>query len=159
MTVTRTRTGTGVLPPPPRPAAAVELLERARGELARACRSGSSSERYTRAHLAALRAGAALLAARTVPSGRRRPRSVWEMLPGVAPELTEWAAFFAASGRRRLALERGTVTVPVREADDLVRQADTFLGLVRAALRLPLAEPLPGALTPTGPATVRGSHP
>lgn len=126
----------------------LDLLERSRGGLLLACRSSTASERYTQAHLAALRAGAALLAARGTPSGRTRPRSVWEVLPSVAPELTEEALFFAESGRRRLALERGTASVTAREADDLVRSGERFLELVRAALHLPCGAPLPAELTP-----------
>jgi hypothetical protein len=128
----------------------LDLLERSRGGLLLACHSGTAAERYTQAHLAALRAGAALLAARSMPSRRSRPRSVWEVLPTVAPELTEWAVFFAESGRRRLALERGAVSVSARDADDLVRSGEHFLELVRAALHLPCGAPLPAELTPVG---------
>lgn len=128
----------------------LDLLERARGGLLLACHSSTAADRYTQAHLAALRAGAALLAARSVPSRRSRPRSVWEMLPGVAPELGEWAVLFADSGRRRLALERGADCVSARDADDLVRSGELFLELVREALHLPCAAPLPAELTPVG---------
>lgn len=147
--------GTMTTTPAPTAGTVLDLLERAHAGLVVACRTSTAAERYTTAHLAALRAAAALLAARTVPTGRTRPRSVWEMLPTVAPELSEWAVFFAASGRRRLALEAGTDTVGPREADDLVRQAETFVELVRAALHLPLATPLSEELAPTalrGPA-------
>ena len=134
--------------------AVLDLLERSRGVLLQACHSGTAAERYTQAHLSALRAGAALLAARTTPApGRRgRPRSVWEMLPPVAPELTEWAAFFAASGRRRVALERGAThaAVTTREADDMVRAGERFLELVRASLHLPCETSLHSELTPLG---------
>lgn len=141
------------VPPVAAPSAGtvLELLERARAGLVQACHSQSTGQRYTEAHLAALRAAAALVAARTVVPGRSRPRSVWELLPGLAPELGEWAAFFAATGRRRLAVERNSAAVSAREADDLVRQSETFLELVRGTLHLPLAPPLPGELTPTTP--------
>lgn len=138
-------------PPAPSAGTVLDLLDRSRAGLIQACRSQSAAQRYTEAHLAALRAAAALVAARTVVPGRSRPRSVWEALPGIAPELGEWAVFFASSGRRRLALERGSGMVSAREADDLVRQCETFLELVRAALHLPFAEPLPGELAPTTP--------
>jgi hypothetical protein len=133
----------------PTASSVLDLLDRSRDGLVQACHSSSAADRYTQAHLAALRAAAALLAARSASAGRSRPRSVWEMLPAVAPELTEWAVFFASSGRRRLALERGSTTVTAREADDLVRQGESFLELVRGALHLPFAPPLPGELTPT----------
>ncbi|MFX0537279.1 SAV_6107 family HEPN domain-containing protein [Ornithinimicrobium sp. Y1847] len=128
----------------------LDLLERSRGGLLLACHSNSAGERYTLAHLSALRAAAALLAARSAPSRRARPRSVWEMLPVVAPELTEWAVFFAESGRRRLALERGADLVSARDADDLVRSGERFLELVRGALHLPCGTPLPAELAPVG---------
>ncbi|WP_151524093.1 SAV_6107 family HEPN domain-containing protein [Serinicoccus kebangsaanensis] len=146
MTVTETGATAG---------AVLDLLERSRGVLLQACHSGTAAERYTQAHLAALRAGAALLAARTTPSPSRRsrPRSVWEVLPSVAPELTEWAAFFAESGRRRIVLERGAgrATVTARDADDLVRAGERFLELVRASLHLPCETPLHSELVPLGP--------
>jgi hypothetical protein len=75
---------------------------------------------------------------------------VWEVLPTVAPELTEWAVFFAESGRRRLALERGADVVTPRDADDLVRSGERFLELVRAALHLPCGTPLSSELSPLG---------
>jgi len=133
----------------PTASSVLDLLDRSRDGLVQACHSSSAADRYTQAHLAALRAAAALLAARSASAGRSRPRSVWEMLPAVAPELTEWAVFFASSGRRRLALERGSTTVTAREADDLVRQCESFLELVRGVLHLPFAPPLPGELAPT----------
>lgn len=147
MTITDTRQE---IPPGPTAGTVLDLLERSRGVLLQACHSSTAAERYTQAHLAALRAGAALLAARTVPSRRSRPRSVWEVLPTVAPELTEWAIFFADSGRRRLALERGADVVTARDADDLVRSGEHFLELVRALLHLPCEVPLAAELTPLG---------
>ncbi|MCE0488009.1 SAV_6107 family HEPN domain-containing protein [Ornithinimicrobium sediminis] len=128
----------------------LDLLDRAREGLLQACHSPTPAERYTQAHLAALRAASALIAARTLPSRRSRPRSVWEVLPTVAPELTEWAVLYAASGRRRLAVERGSESVSRRDADDLVRQGERFLEIVRTALHLPAAEPLPAGLVATG---------
>nr|WP_216653493.1 SAV_6107 family HEPN domain-containing protein [Nocardioides sp. zg-DK7169] len=103
--------------------------------------------RYARAHVAALRAAAALLAARARPEpARRRPqRNAWVLLSGVAPELGEWARFFAAGAAKRAACEAGsTRAVSEREADDLVRDADRFLAVVEHALGLmphaPVAE-------------------
>jgi hypothetical protein len=49
----------------------------------------------------------------------------------LAPELAEWSAFFAAISATRAAVEAGASRlVTARQADDLVRQAGTFLGLV-----------------------------
>ena len=129
---------------------ALDLLDRSRASLLDACRTGSVDERYVEAHLAALRAAAALLAARSRPTRRARPRSVWEVLPEIAPELGEWAVFFAATARRRAAVERGSVALSTREADDLLRQAEVFLGLVQAALGLPVAVTLPALVRPAG---------
>jgi hypothetical protein len=97
--------------------------------------------RYACAHVAALRAAAGLLAARARPSGfsgRRRPqKNAWVLLAEVAPELTEWATFFAAGAAKRAAAEAGsTRAVTEREADDLVRDADRFLAVVEQALGL-----------------------
>ena len=61
------------------------------------------------------------------------PRVV--LLADVAPELGEWAAFFAAGARKRAAAEAGLPSAATeREADDLVREAETFLGVVEATL-------------------------
>lgn len=116
----------------------VDLVERAHHSLLNAVRATTPGERYVAAHLAALRSAAAVLAVRGRPSTRGGPRSVWEVLPRVAPELTEWAAFFDAGASRRAAVEAGRdELVTSREADDLVRDAETFLVLVETALGLP----------------------
>jgi hypothetical protein len=89
--------------------------------------------------VAALRAAAALLAARARPhGGRRRPqKNAWVLLAEVAPELAEWASFFAAGASKRAAAEAGsTRAVTEREADDLVRDADRFLAVVEQSLGL-----------------------
>ncbi|HET7303057.1 MAG TPA: SAV_6107 family HEPN domain-containing protein, partial [Segeticoccus sp.] len=130
-------------------------LDRSRASLLAACCSSSADERYVDAHLGALRAAAALLAARRVPGPRSRPRSVWALLPTVATELAEWATFFEASARRRAAIERGAAPAACREADDLLRQAEVFHELVQAALGLPMAEPLPDFVAPTSPGASR----
>jgi hypothetical protein len=97
------------------------------------------------AHLAALRAAAAVVAARPQPGAggrRKRPRSVWELLPRVEPALSEWAAFFAAGAGKRAAAEAGLPrAVTLREADDLLRDAGTFVSLAENALGVP-AQPL-----------------
>lgn len=72
------------------------------------------------------------------PTRRARPTSVWTLLVRVAPELAEWAAFFAAGADKRIAAQaglRGAVTA--READDLVRDAGLFIDLVVRRLGLP----------------------
>jgi SAV_6107-like HEPN len=131
-------------------ATVLELVDRSRASLLAACRTSSVSERYVEAHLAALRAAAALMAARSRPTRRSRLRSVWEVLPEVAPELTEWAVFFAGTAQQRAALERGTWVPSAREADDLLRQSETFHGLIQSCLGLPLSYPLPELVAATG---------
>lgn len=128
------------------PVAALDLLERSRSTLEAACRAADASERYRDAQLGALRAAAALLAARTLPSARTRPRNVWQCLPESAPELGEWASFFAASSRRQSVLDRGG-WVSVRDADDLLRQAEMFLEIIADLLGVP-SMALPESITP-----------
>lgn len=133
--------------------AVVDLIDHARDGLAHAAGSASAGERYAAAHLAALRAGAAVLAARSRPGrsrgrrGRSRgPRNVWVDLAHVAPELAEWAEFFAAGAAKRAAAQAGLPrAVTVREADDMLRDADSFLSLVCGLLGLPHQPPLSGA--------------
>jgi hypothetical protein len=118
------------------PATAVSLLGQARRGLAEAGTEADPGTRYICAHLAALRAAAAIVAARGEPGGRRgRPRSVWELLPQVEPTLAEWAAFFAASAAKRAAAEAGLPrAASAREAEDLIRDVETFLGITERAL-------------------------
>ena len=95
--------------------------------------------------MAALRAAAALLAARAqpAPARRRTQKNAWVLLAEVAPELAEWARFFAAGASKRAAAEAGsTRAVTEREADDLVRDADRFLGVIEQALGLVPHAPL-----------------
>jgi hypothetical protein len=65
------------------------------------------------------------------------------MLVVVAPELSEWAEFFAAGASKRSAAEAGIPrVVTTREADDLLRAAEQFVGVVEARLSLPYQPPL-----------------
>jgi SAV_6107-like HEPN len=124
---------------------ALALLETARQGLADAAGEQGAGARYVAAHLAALRAAAAVVAARSAPGTRPRrkaPHSVWELLPRVEPALAEWAAYFAAGARTRAAAEAGLPrAVSARAADDLLRDAETFLSLAEKALGVP-AQPL-----------------
>jgi hypothetical protein len=123
------------LPPPLSPAAR-QLFDQASRALTEASGCTDARQRYATAHLAALRAAAAVLAARTRPEpGRRRPRSAWVLLEQVAPELGEWATFFAAGAAKRAAAEAGlSRAVTEREADDLVRDVSAFLVVVEQSL-------------------------
>lgn len=114
----------------PVPQAARDLLADASLGLGRACAAADPADRYAIAHLAALRAAAAVLAARARPSGGRRG-SAWSLMIKVAPEFAEWAAFFAAGSAKRQAVQAGLPAgVTAREADDLVRQVAVFVALV-----------------------------
>lgn len=121
------------------PATTHSYLARAAESLSEAMAATEVPTRYACAHVAALRAAAALLAARAHPEpARRRPqRNAWVLLAEVAPELAEWARFFAAGAAKRAAAEAGsTRAVSEREADDLVRDADRFLAVVERSLGL-----------------------
>ena len=123
---------------------ALRLLATSRAALREALRAESAPERYATAHLAALRAAAAVLAARARPSDARarRPTSAWVLLAQVAPELGEWATCFAAGADKRAAALAGLRSAATaREADDLLRDVTTFLALVETTLGL-LAEPV-----------------
>ena len=141
---------------PPISVAVLDLLERARTTLESACRTTDASERYRDAHLGALRAAAALVAARTAPTPRTRPRSVWQVLPGVAPELGEWAVFFAACSAHRSVIDRGG-HISARESDDLLRQAEMFLEIVQDLLGVPATIPLPQSITPVSRSRASGA--
>jgi hypothetical protein len=120
------------------PATTHSYLARAAESLQEAIAARDVPTRYACAHVAALRAAAALLAARAHPAPRgRRQKNAWVLLAEVAPELEEWARFFAAGAGKRAAAEAGsTRAVTEREADDLVRDSDRFLAVVEQALGL-----------------------
>ena len=123
------------------PPAALDLLAQARAGLEEAAVLETPNERYATAHLAALRTAAAVLAVRgrPEPTARRRARirSAWEVLPEIAPELTEWSALFASGAPRRARAEAGIQgAAGARDADDLVRDVAMFLRLVERMLVL-----------------------
>lgn len=109
--------------------AVLDLLDRSRESLIDARHEPGVDRRYQIAHLAALRAGAAVLAARSRPSARVRGMvTVWDLIPTLAPELSEWSGVFARCASRR------EDRVTAREADDLVLDAERFLELVARSL-------------------------
>jgi hypothetical protein len=147
----------GISPQVPRPGrtghAVVDLIDQSHACLSDAASASTSAQRFVAAHLAALRAGAAVIAARVrADLGSRRnrtrgPRSVWVVLVDLAPELAEWAAYFSAGAGKRAAAEAGLPrAVTAREADDLLRDAEAFLALVCAMLGMPHQEPLDGTV-------------
>ena len=123
-------------PRAPTPRAALALLRQAADGLAEAHRTEDPLLRYPAAYLAALRAGAAVLAVRAKPAPKRgATRNVWHLLAEVAPEFAEWAAFFASCSATRSAAESGiSRLVGRREADDLLRQAEQFVALVTTSI-------------------------
>ena len=127
-----------------------QLLAIARQGLTEAAQTRAEGQRYATAHMAALRAAAAVLAARArpaAPSRRSRVTSVWSLLVLVAPEFSEWASYFALGASKRAAAEAGIPrVVSPREADDLVSAAEQFVALVESALGVSYQPPLPGRL-------------
>ena len=125
-----------------------QLLSIARTGLIEAAHTTPDGLRYAAAHLAALRAAAALLAARARPSattsGRRaRATSVWSLLAMVAPEFGDWAGYFALGAGKRAAAEAGIPrVVTAREADDLLRAAEQFVAVAESSLGLSYQPPL-----------------
>lgn len=140
--------GTTNAPPPGATAgAALELVERARADLLEASHSRDVTERHRQSRLGAMRAAAALVSARGRGVRSGGPQSLWELVPAVAPELTEWAEFFAVATAPAEPLQRTAVSA--READDLLRQAETFIGLVCRRLGLPVPSTHHDVLVPT----------
>ncbi|MFF8730840.1 SAV_6107 family HEPN domain-containing protein [Streptomyces sp. NPDC015171] len=130
------------------PPAALDLLAQARAGLDEATVLDMPNERYATAHLAALRTAAAVLAAwgrpETSPRRRARIRSAWEVLPEIAPELTEWSALFASGAARRARAEAGIQgAAGPRDADDLIRDVAMFLRIVERMLVLQPVLPQP----------------
>jgi hypothetical protein len=121
--------------------AADALLERARSAIVAAAAAADAEERFCLAHLGALRAAAALVAACGRPSGSRRLVSVWLLLGTLAPRFADWAGYFAAGAPTRTAIEAGARNaVSTRTADDQLQAATEFCRLVEAELdQLPLS--------------------
>ncbi|HPE10983.1 MAG: hypothetical protein H6524_08475 [Actinobacteria bacterium] len=118
-----------------------DLLRTALIALDDAYQAPTAADRYVAAHVAALRAGAALLATRAKPTRSSRIRSVWQMLPTIAPELQEWCTYFALIGQRRVFVEIGREHVTQRQADDLMRDAEAFTEQIAGILGVGLPIP------------------
>lgn len=117
---------------------AEQLLRRAHAELDQISAAGSAEQNFLHAHMAALRAGAAVLALH--PGGPRRRRgavrSVWEQLAEVDESWESWAALFAAGAPIRAAIETGRESGLVREqAVRTCAVATDFVELVGEAIR------------------------
>ena len=124
----------------PTPLASVErLLGRSDAELVAATFSAEPTERFLHAHLAALRAGAALVEAHAVASGPRRgrrgrPLSVWELVVAAEPALGRSASAFADAASLRAAVETGRRDVSDERADLALTAAEQFQDEVREIL-------------------------
>ncbi|WP_159621856.1 SAV_6107 family HEPN domain-containing protein [Ruania rhizosphaerae] len=119
---------------------AAQLLRRAQHELGQIQSDGDLHTTFLHAHMAALRAGAAVLAlhpAGSAPRSRRRQvRSVWEQLGECGPEWMPWAAYFAQGAAVRAAIETGRqVELTRQQADEVVATATDFLARVSEAVR------------------------
>jgi hypothetical protein len=125
-----------------------DLLRTALIALDDAYQAPTAADRYVAAHVAALRAGAALLATRAKPTRSSRIRSVWQMVPVIAPELQEWCAYFEVIGRRRIFVEIGREHVTQRQADDLMRDAEAFAEQIAGILGVGL--PIPSSWRTAG---------
>ena len=114
------------------PATTHSYLARAAESLSEAITTTDVPTRYACAHVAALRAAAALLAARAhpAPARGRRQKNAWVLLAEVAPELSEWAAFFAAGAAKRAAAEAGSTdpraAAPGATATDLLVERELW---------------------------------
>lgn len=108
-----------------------ELLAMARRGLEEAAAIRPAGLSYATAHLAALRAAAAVLAARAEPAPgvrRSRPTSIWTLVVQVAPELSDWCAMFAAGAMKRAAAEAGIPrVVTAAEAVEIRTKAAMFV--------------------------------
>lgn len=118
---------------PPRASVQATLLTQAAQGLSDAQWDADPLGRFSASYASAVRAGAAVLAARGRPHrGRSRPTSVWTLLEQAAPELGEWAMFFAAHSGVQAAAQAGIRDrISVRMADDMLRQAGQFLELAQ----------------------------
>lgn len=119
----------------PVPARVRQLLVRADAELVAAQFSAEPWEQFSHAHLAAVRAAAAVVAAQGAPTGRFAPRTVWGQLGAVAPSLSRWAAVFADAAPLRAAVEAGRFDrVTAARAEQALVEAEDFVDVVRDLL-------------------------
>ena len=131
--------------PDPRPAPGAPPGRRRRRPGRRSLSSGRPADGLAEAHREARtrccatprptspRCGRAPPCSRCAPARAAAPRAAacGTLLGEVAPELGEWAAFFASCSATRAAAEAGIERlVSSRDADDLLRQAEQFVELV-----------------------------
>lgn len=108
------------------------LLTRARAALAAAEVADTVIDRFRSSLMAAGWAGVGLVVAR---SGREGNAAlIWRSVPRWAPEFAEWAACFDQATAKLQAAVQRRYSLSAREADDLLRDAHTFVELVRRRL-------------------------
>lgn len=118
-------------PRPPASPEAVSLLAQARHGLAEAGREHAPAARFVASYLSALRAGAAILVAKGRPHRRAaKPQSTWTLLASAAPEMEQWAEYFAARSATHASAQAGIMRgIDAATADDLRRRAGEFVAL------------------------------
>lgn len=119
---------------PPAPA---EMIARARHALESAPAWESPLQQYAAIHHAALYAASAVLAVRKRPEhklGRRsRTRKAWDVLPEVAPDLSEFATYFDKTTIKSVRAEAGIPgAIDTHELEDLRLMATQFMRQVEA---------------------------
>lgn len=139
-----------------------QQLTRAHRELDAAGGAHAGTEVFLHAHMAALRAAAALTAG--AGSGpRRRLRSVWEQLADLGGPWEAWAQWFAAGAPIRAGIEAGqVVSLPADRAAEALAVATRFVAEVeqeveeREAALMPLAAVGRGEAAGAGPGVEAG---
>ena len=117
------------------PGIALEFFQSAQHMVEHAGTMSDVNLRYSLAHRAALRTAAGVLAVRATKAAatarararQSRPQSAWVLLRKVAPEMGEWADYFATHAPIREAAEAGSSMITPRMADDAIRDAVAFL--------------------------------
>ena len=135
----------------PVPESALDLLRRSDAELLAAQLASSPEDQFLHAHLSALRAAAAVLQVTGRPSRRPAPRTAWDMLSLVVPELAPWSTYFAAGAATRSAVEAGRDgAVDAERAERTLAAAEDFQDAVRVVLGQGVTAAGPERAEPTG---------
>ena len=118
----------------PLPASVESLLSQAKTTWAEAVLEPRAAEKYRSAHLAALRAAAAVLALRARPAAAGPPpadQRLGAARGGRARNCPNGPPTSPTAPARRAAIEAGvTSVVSERDADDLLRAAGEFIAIV-----------------------------
>ncbi len=113
-----------------------QLLRRAYDELDQLSATAPLEDNFLHAHMAALRAGAALLALSPQTGRRRGPvRSVWVQISELDEVWEPWAALFASGAAIRAAIETGRgVSLGQDQVVHTEQAATDFVGIVTDAV-------------------------